>query len=465
MFHVKHREENEGAAPDVARGQSADTCGCDEGDCASAFCAEHGQVADSAAPGVARGQVADARATGVARGRPARATGVARARLARAAGRPRDAASARLLARAARWARGEAVLCVAAVCALVSAAFVPPDAAYASYFDTRVLILLFCLMATVAGCKASGLFDVLAKALLQGDRPFRVVALILVMLPFFASMLVTNDVALLAFVPFSVLVLGHAGRTRSLAWVIVLQAVAANLGGMATPVGNPQNLYLFTRYHVGLGEFAAVLLPYVALAFVLLTGAALASGGGRAKVEVPLASNRVARGRALLHIALFALCLLAVARVVEPVALLVAVGAVLALFDRPVLRAVDYGLLLTFACFFVFVGNMGRIEEVRHAFEGLMNANALLTSVAASQVISNVPAAVLLSEFTGDWRSLLVGVDVGGLGTPVASLASLIALRIYLHADGANFGTFMVVFAAVNTAFLAAMLALCAAIG
>ena len=362
--------------------------------------------------------------------------------------------------RLASWARGEAVLCIAALCAAVSALFVPPDAIWASYFDVRVLVLLFCLMATVAGCRASGLFDALAKALLQGDRSFCVVALTLVMLPFFASMLVTNDVALLAFVPFAVLVLTHAGRIGSLAWVVVLQAVAANLGGMATPVGNPQNLYLFMRYELDLAEFAGLLLPYVALSLVALAAAALASGRGRTCVAVPLASEGIRVKRAALHAALFGLCLLSVARVVEPLVLLPVVLVALALFDRRMFRAVDYGLLLTFACFFVFAGNMGRIEQVRDLFEWLMRQNALLTSVAASQVISNVPAAVLLSEFTGDWQSLLLGVDIGGLGTPVASLASLIALRLYLHAEGAAIGKFMMTFAVVNVTFLALLLAL-----
>ena len=202
--------------------------------------------------------------------------------------------------------RREPVLCVAFLCAALSALFVPLDAAYASYIDARVLILLFCLMATVAGCKASGLFDMLAKLLLQGDRSFRVVSFTLVMLPFFASMLVTNDVALIAFVPFAVLVLTHAGRTRSLAWVVVLQAVAANLGGMATPVGNPQNLYLFLRYDVVLAEFLGLLAPYVALAFAALAAASLASGSGRARVVVPLAAKGVDVRRVALHGALFA---------------------------------------------------------------------------------------------------------------------------------------------------------------
>lgn len=339
-------------------------------------------------------------------------------------------------------------------------AFVAPDGAYASYIDTRVLILLFCLMAAVAGLKEGRLFSTLAQKLLEGKRPMRLVVLALVALPFFASMLVTNDVALIAFVPFAVLVLTHAGQMRYLAWVIVLQTIAANLGGMVTPIGNPQNLYLYTYFSIPLDDFFRVLLPFAALSFVALATAAVLTGQGTTDVVLPLERAGIEGKRIALHGALFALSLLAVLRVVDPLVLLIVVVCALALFDRPIFEQVDYGLLLTFVCFFVFAGNMGRIEAVRDLLEALMGAHPLTASVAASQVISNVPAAVLLSGFTDTWQSLLIGVDLGGLGTPIASLASLISLRIYLHADGARVGRFMLVFGAANAAMLALLLGL-----
>ncbi|WP_139651550.1 SLC13 family permease [Raoultibacter phocaeensis] len=356
--------------------------------------------------------------------------------------------------------RTEAVLCIAAVCALASMAFVPPDASYATYIDTRVLILLFSLMAAVSGLKECGLFSILAQKLLESKRPMRLIALTLVMLPFFSSMLVTNDVALIAFVPFAVLVLAHAGQTRHLAWVIVLQTIAANLGGMVTPIGNPQNLYLFTYYSITFGDFLRALLPFGVLSLVVLAAASMATGGGSTDVSLPLSLSRGGTKRIALHGILFALSLLAVLRVVEPIVLLAVVVCALALFDRTVFRRVDYGLLLTFVCFFVFAGNMGRIEAVRELLEACMGTHPLITSVAASQVISNVPAAVLLSGFTETWQSLLIGVDLGGLGTPIASLASLISLRIYLHVDGARIGRFMLVFGAANAVMLALLLGL-----
>lgn len=366
----------------------------------------------------------------------------------------------RTLERALAWVRGEAVLCIAAICAIVSMIAVPPDSGYGSYFDTRVLILLFCLMATVAGLKQAGLFDVLARVLLQGNRSFYQVLAALIMLPFFASMLVTNDVALLAFVPFAVLVLTYAQRESLLVWVVVFQAIAANLGGMAMPMGNPQNLFIFSSYQVALGDFIAVLLPYVGLTFAGLLVAIAVLGRGSHAVEVPLHDVFLVGSQSVLHGVLFMMCLLAVVRVLDPLVLLGIVVAVLLLFDRRSLRSVDYGLLLTFMCFFVFAGNVGRIDVVRDVFEWLMGQSALLTSFLASQVISNVPSAVLLSEFTTDWQGLLLGVDIGGLGTPIASLASLIALRLYVHAQPSGLLRFMKIFTLVNVVGIAAMFGL-----
>lgn len=366
----------------------------------------------------------------------------------------------RALERALAWVRGEAVLCIAAICAIASMIVVPPDSGYGSYFDTRVLILLFCLMATVAGLKQAGLFDVLARVLLQGNRSFYQVLAALIMLPFFASMLVTNDVALLAFVPFAVLVLTYAQRESLLVWVVVFQAVAANLGGMAMPMGNPQNLFIFSSYQVALGDFIAVLLPYVGLTFAGLLVAIAVLGRGSRAVEVPLRDVFLVGSQSVLHGVLFMMCLLAVVRVLDPLVLLGIVVAVLLLFDRRSLRSVDYGLLLTFVCFFVFAGNVGRIDVVRDVFEWLIGQSALLTSFLASQVISNVPSAVLLSEFTTDWQGLLLGVDIGGLGTPIASLASLIALRLYVRAQPSGLLRFMKAFTLVNVVGIAAMFGL-----
>ena len=362
--------------------------------------------------------------------------------------------------RVLRFIRSEAVLCIAAFCAAVSAFFVPPSAEYIAYIDARVLILLFCLMATVAGLRRCGLFSWSARKLLSGKKPLRLVALILILLPFFASMFITNDVALIAFVPFAILVLDMAGKNDDLIRVVVLQAVAANLGGMVTPIGNPQNLFIYTKYHLSLQEFFLALLPFALLALLLLSACCLTMGKDAIEPRLSAGRKRMDRNRLVLYAFLFALCLACVLRFFSEAALLLLVVLFVLVFDRSTLKEVDYGLLLTFVCFFIFSGNMGNIPAVSAVLGNLMESHPFAASVASSQVISNVPAAVLLSEFTQNWHALLLGVDLGGLGTPVASLASLIAFRLYMHAKDSSARAFMKEFFAINALGLLAMVGL-----
>ena len=333
----------------------------------------------------------------------------------------------------------EPVLTLAAVCALLSMLPVPPDRGYAAYVDLRVLCLLFCLMLVVAGTEDCGVFAVLARRLLAGRKRFRLLALILVLLPFFSSMLITNDVSLITFVPFTILVLGLIGRTRERIYLIVLQTVAANLGSMAMPVGNPQNLFLH------LNGIAA----------------ALCTSSDPIQVEFRDVQRLEKRGQLRVMAGLFALCLLSVFRVLHYGVLTAVVIAAGLAVNRQLFRRVDYGLLATFFCFFVFSGNLGRIGAVRDWLTGLLEGHTALTAALASQVVSNVPAAVLLAGFTGDWRGLLVGTNVGGLGTPIASLASLISFRAYLRSEGSRPGRYLGVFTLVNLVGLA-LLGLCA---
>lgn len=352
----------------------------------------------------------------------------------------------------------ETVLCIAALCAVATMFLVPPDGEYLHYIDWRVLCLLLCLMAVVAGFKSLGAFDWLTYQLLRRIKSGRVLGVTLVLLPFFCSMLVTNDVALIVFVPFTLALLSGLGCERAMVPVIVLQTVAANLGSMATPVGNPQNLYLYAAYSLSAGEFFSVVLPLTALSLAALTVASIPVLP-RALPEQSLREERISSaGKLGLYAALFVLCLLTVFRVVPyPVTTAVVVAA-LFLADRKLLKEIDFMLLLTFVCFFVVSENLGRVEAVRAFLQSLLSKNSLLTAVGASQVISNVPAAVLLSAFTEDWRALLAGVNIGGLGTPIASLASLITLKLYMRWPGAKVGRFMVVFTAANLLGLALLL-------
>ena len=363
------------------------------------------------------------------------------------------------------WIKKEAVLSIAFVCAAISAVWVPPTAAWLGYIDWDVLMQLFCLMAVVAGLQASGLFDWMGRRLLAGRKSFRLLCGVLVLLPFFSSMLITNDVALLTFVPFAVLLLGLCGRAEQAPLVVVLQTAAANLGSMALPMGNPQNLYLYSRYGFCLGGFLELVVPFAAVSLVgvLLPCLLLPDQSVQVKMNDP-APAPAARSLALFG-TLFALCLLSVLHVL-PVAVVFGITlAALVLLSRATLPKVDYSLLATFVCFFIFSGNLGAIPAVRALLETMLARSTLFTAAVASQFISNVPAAVLLSGFTTDGTGLLLGTDLGGLGTPVASLASLISLKLYARSPNARMGRFMGWFAVVNLVGLVVLLAMAWAMG
>ena len=358
------------------------------------------------------------------------------------------------MARIKAFVKREKVLCIALCAAAVSCCFVPPDAGYPGYFDLRTLALLYALMAVVAGLRAAGAFTALAHVLCLRAKSVQSLGALLVMLSFFSAMLITNDVALLTFVPFAVTLLGMAGRRRDTALVVVLQTVAANLGSMLTPVGNPQNLYLYSYYGFTAGAFFRLTAPVWALSLLLTALMCLLLPSTRLYPtlgEAPTADRK----RLAVHLALFALCLLAVFRVLPWPLMLALVVAALLIFDRKMLLAPDFCLLLTFCAFFVFAGNLARIGAVDKALRRLLAGREYLAALLSSQVISNVPAALLLSGFTDKGAALVLGVDVGGLGTPVASLASLIGLKLYSRAPEAKTGRFLLLFTAVNVLLLA----------
>lgn len=346
--------------------------------------------------------------------------------------------------------KNEPVFCISALCAVITIIFIPPDKEYLSYIDFRVLAILFCLMAVVEGLKKVGIFGTLTSLLLKNTKSGRALGTILVMLPFFSSMLVTNDVALIVFVPFTIGILSDSGYKGKIIPVIVLQTVAANLGSMATPVGNPQNLFLYSTFSLSAGDFFRVTLPLTAVSFVLLFACSFFLLSGKPQIEKPSEEAIGNKIHLAVYAILFILSLLTVFRIV-PYQLTTVVTVLILLFmSRELFREIDFMLLLTFVCFFIISENLGRIDEVRELLQTLMEKNTLLACVGASQVISNVPAAVLLSGFTDNWRELLQGVNIGGLGTPVASLASLITLKFYLKTPDAKTMKFLGVFTLAN---------------
>ena len=352
----------------------------------------------------------------------------------------------------------ETVLCVAAGCAILTMFFVPPDREYLHYIDFRVLCLLFCLMAVVAGLKAIGTFHWLTYQLLHRIHSGRILGMTLVLLPFFCSMLVTNDVALIIFVPFTLMLLDQLECQSSIIPVTVLQTIAANLGSMATPVGNPQNLYLYGFYNLEIGNFFAVTMPLTIVSLLMLTASSIRLLPAKLP-EQNLDHATIGNARDLLiYIALFTVCLLTVFRIVPyPVTTAVTVSLLL-LINRKLLKQIDYMLLLTFICFFTVSENLGRINAVRDFLQQLLQNSTLYTAVGTSQIISNVPAAVVLSGFTDQWQQLLAGVNIGGLGTPIASLASLITMKFYMAWSGAKIVKFLGYFLVANLIALAVLL-------
>lgn len=357
------------------------------------------------------------------------------------------------------FVKKETVLVIAAILAVLSAFAVPPDLNYLSYIDWRVLGILLSLMLITAGLQKNGLFDAVGKKLLIHTKNTMQLMAILVFLCFFSSMLITNDVALLTFVPFALLLLKKCGQEHLLIPVIVLQTIAANLGSMLTPVGNPQNLYLYQLSGFGFGEFVLYMLPYAAVAGLLLAAAII--GLGRKKESVTMDETcfekrqmQLNQKKIGIYLLLFLCSLLVVAHILPYGAVLLLVLVSVAVCDRDVLFQVDYCLLFTFIAFFIFTGNLGCMEKFQETLEEIVTGREILVGILASQCISNVPAAFLLSGFTDNIKGLLLGVNIGGLGTLIASMASLISYKIYAHNYNRTKGIYFLWFTVSNLVFL-----------
>lgn len=368
----------------------------------------------------------------------------------------------------------ETVLCVAALFAVLSMFFIPPDAGYGGYLDYRVLALLFCLMTIMQGFQRTGLFAALGNRLLRRVSTTRQLTLVLVLLCFFTSMWITNDVALLTFVPFTILILKIAGLKKHLIPMLCLQTIAANLGSMLTPVGNPQNLYLYSISKMSLMQFLEIMAPLSGISLVVIVILCLLQKQESVEIrqDWQIGQNRKEQsGRntglenGILAV-LFACSLLSVFRILPwqillVLTLLVCVGISLLCKEVYLPLRADFGLMLTFVAFFVFIGNMGRMEAVRELLVKVLQGRELLLSFTCSQVISNVPAAILLSGFTDQYEALLQGVNIGGLGTLIASLASLISYKFFAAeaTEKGEKGRYLLIFTAWNVLLATILLA------
>lgn len=361
------------------------------------------------------------------------------------------------------WFRRETVFTVSLAAAVLSFLLTPPSADTLRAVDAGTLCMLFSLMTVVAGLRLLGLFDRLSAALARRVSSLRALSLVLVGCCFFLSMAATNDVALLTLVPFTLLMMASAPPS-ALMLTVALETIAANLGSMVTPIGNPQNLYLYTSGALGMADFPRLTWPYALLSLVTLSALTLLVP--RTRLDVRTAKTRpVPPSMAALYALMGLTAVLGVCKLIPAWATAAVILSLALLFDRPVLRRVDYTLLGTFVCFFVFVSGIKGCAAVRAWLEGLMAAQPLLTALLSSQVISNVPACLLLAPFTQDAARLMLGVNLGGLGTLVASLASLISFKLYAACPGARKGRYFGLFTLLNALMLAALLALCALMG
>lgn len=350
----------------------------------------------------------------------------------------------------------DVVLSVSLVLAVLSCFAVPPDAQYIGYINYNTIILLFCLMLLVAGLRELNFFNAAGAILLDRVRTQRGIVLTLVALCFVSSMFITNDVALITFVPLGILILEMAGGAGKLCFAVTLMTIAANLGSMMTPIGNPQNIYLYSLSGYSLPQFLLLMLPYGLLSAVLLAVLCVL-GCSAAPVRVRQQHPTVDRRRTIFYLVLFVLCLAAVAGPLPKPVLLVVVSAAVAVVNRGLFKKVDYALLLTFVCFFVFVGNMNRLENFNTLILDIIGGREQAVAIGISQIISNVPAAVLLSGYTDDVRALIIGTNIGGLGTLIASMASLISYKQITTRLPQHRGRYLLTFTLWNVVFLVAL--------
>lgn len=352
-----------------------------------------------------------------------------------------------------KFVRKNAVMFIALLAAVVTSFIVPIDKEYLGYFDYKTLTCLFCVLAVVCALKNINFFYILARKVVQLFKTARMSILVLVYITFIGSMLIANDMALLTFLPLGYFVLSTTGKEKYMAFTFIMQNISANLGGMLTPFGNPQNLFLYSKYEIPNLEFVKIMAPPFALSVILITICCIIFVKPEPlsltdeKINLPVK-------RTILYLILFALSIVIVFRGIPYWIGLIVIPAVLLIADRKALRMVDYGLLFTFVFFFIFAGNMARVELVRNLFSMLLNKSTLLFSVISCQCISNVPSAILLSQFTENYADLLVGVNIGGVGTLISSLASLITYREYVRHNPGKSGYYIGRFSIFNFSFL-----------
>lgn len=356
-----------------------------------------------------------------------------------------------------KFIKKNTVFCVAVLASLITCFFVPPDKEYLSYFDWKTLVCLFLTLGVVCALRNIKFFTILARRIVLITGNLRTLFITLICITFIGSMIIANDMALITFLPLGYLALSSTGNEKHMAYLFILQNISANLGGMLTPFGNPQNLYLYSFFNIPTAEFCKIMLPPFLLAIFMLIIACLFVKPKSLSIKEDF-PEKLNIKKTVLYLILFTLSILIVFRVVPYQAGLVIIPIILLIVDKESLLMVDYGLLGTFFFFFIFSGNLSRIDVVNTFISNLLEKDTLLVSALSCQFISNVPSAILLSQFTNDYQSLLYGVNIGGTGTLIASLASLITFSEFRILYPGHTKKYFLMFTLINLIFLVVML-------
>ena len=353
--------------------------------------------------------------------------------------------------------KSEVVLSVAILFAIITCFFVPVDKEYLGYFDCNTLVLLFCMLAVIAGLKSTNIFELISRKMISLFHTRRAVIYALVFGTFFFDMIVANDMSLITFLPLTYIVLHSTKNDKYLAFTFIMQTIAANMGGMITPYGNPQNLYLYSYYNIPTSEFFGILaLQAVTVAVLLWICCSFINNEPlklRKKSKIIISINKL-----YMYSILFVLVILGIFRVLPYMLVLAIVVLTIAITDIKRLKKVDYALLATFCVFFIFSGNIARISVIKEFISNIVVKNTLLAGIVSCQFISNVPTAIFLSKFTTNYRALLISVNIGSLGILISSLASLITLKEFLKHQPKKFWKYLGMFTIFNTIFLIVLL-------
>ncbi|CDM67457.1 arsenical pump membrane protein [Clostridium bornimense] len=349
-----------------------------------------------------------------------------------------------------QYIKNELVLFIAAILAILTSFFATPKL---SYIDFKVLILLFNLMIVIAAFKEFNIMNYIASIFIKNCSSYKNLTIALLSICFFSSMIVTNDVSLITFVPLTLIICSSININPIK--IIVLETIASNLGSALTPMGNPQNLFLYSYFNISPLEFFKITFPLTLLSLILLIIIALK--GENYKLDVKVSKVTIKNKRlSIIFFVLFIIILLSVFHLINYKIVFVMTIITTVIFDKKLLIKIDYSLLITFVAFFIFIGNISSIETIRIFISNILNngLNTYIGGIISSQFISNVPATMLLSGFTDYYKELLLSVNIGGLGTLIASLASVISYKLYSKEFSNESTTYLKKFTKYNFIFL-----------